>query len=406
MVEANCVEIKNCRLCSGELVEFFNVGNSPLANDLVKDSSESAGEFPLRLMRCLDCNCHQLGHDINPDILYRNYAYATSKGLEKHFRNYALKVTNLLGLSEGDKILEIGGNTGLLCQEFKKIGFESINVDPSVNLTKISSDSGVSTYCDYFSEEFADNFKLKNTSVSLVCANNSMAHSNDFNGIVRGIKKILKPNGYLVMEVAYLPSTIKNSDIGQIYRDHFYMFHLQTLRESFSRLGMSVTDVEYLPDIQCGSVRVYVRNSQNVSASSRVSDMTEQEIVFFNSEDYIKFKDRVQNIKNRTLEFLEINKDKNIALIGVTAKIATIIKYFGIKDYFYAAFDDAPLKVNKLVPGTEITIFPMSELPNSGAEICFLGAYNFAEFIMGRFKDLGFIWVQPLPEFKIYENIF
>lgn len=399
----NCIEITGCRLCgSKELSEYISFGDTPLANDLVENINERQAEYPLIVVRCNSCLCHQLRHDIDPDILFKNYLYATSKGLEKHFKDYALTVSNNLGLSEGHAVIEIGGNTGMLCEEFKRLGFNAINIEPAKNIARLSERNGIITYCDFFSSDFANSFLKKHSQVDLVVSNNVFAHSPNISDMVDGVKKILRAGGYFVMENAYLLETIQNNDAFQIYGEHYFYHCIASLVKMFTAKGMTVTNVEF-NDAQCGSFRLFVYNGSKFSLIQPiVYDIVKFEFDFFDSLNYSEFGKRVSELKNTVVDYLELNKDKKIALVGVPAKVALMIRYFDIEKYFFAAFEDAPLKVGKLVPGTSIRIRSMGELKESGAEIAYIGAYNFSQFIMDRFKDLNIEWAQPLPEFKIH----
>ena len=394
--------IDACRLCGSEtLIPFIDFGDVPLANNYLAPGEVSEGRFPLEIVRCGGCRGHQLKHDVNPEILFKNYLYITSKGLETHFKNYASSVTTLLGLGEYDHVLEVGGNTGLLCQEFKKLGMEVTNVEPAENIAKISVDNGIKTYNNFFGSEFAESYLQTNKPVDLVVSNNVMAHSPTVSDMVDGIKAILKPGGVFVMENAYFFDTLRNNDFGQFYHEHYHYHCITSLYIFFKKRGMTLYDVAF-NDAQCGSFRIFVRNAANVVPAQSVSLAMWRELDYFHSDRYSMFGHRIEKLRVVINNFLVERLYKKIAFVGVPAKAALLIHRFGLQSDFFAAFDDAPLKCGRTIPGTKIVIRPMSELKTSGAEIAFLGAYNFADFIIDRFKDLDITWVTPLPEFKVY----
>ena len=80
---------KKCVLClKGEIKIFVNLGNSPLANNLIssKDLNKKEKKYPLVLGKCKKCNHVQLHSLVNPKNMFDNYLYLSSASstLEKH----------------------------------------------------------------------------------------------------------------------------------------------------------------------------------------------------------------------------------------------------------------------------------------------------------------------------------
>src|SRR6266403_1709229 len=75
-----------CLCCNGDLVPLIDFGDMPLVNTYnVKE------KFPLRVNRCVKC-CHlQLHEFVDPNVLYRDYAYCSGTGRTAldYFRDFA-----------------------------------------------------------------------------------------------------------------------------------------------------------------------------------------------------------------------------------------------------------------------------------------------------------------------------
>src|ERR1035437_10251900 len=61
-----------------KLIEVFDLGVHPLANDFCKEGEPHAGYAPLKVMFCPRCSLAQLSVVVDPAILYSHYAYVTS----------------------------------------------------------------------------------------------------------------------------------------------------------------------------------------------------------------------------------------------------------------------------------------------------------------------------------------
>ena len=102
-----------CRACgSSDLTEVFNFGKAmPLANDWSKPDGERKGFVPLRVLFCRACTLAQLGETVDPEILYRDYLYVTSKSetMMRHFDRLTKDITSENGAGS---LLEVGANDG------------------------------------------------------------------------------------------------------------------------------------------------------------------------------------------------------------------------------------------------------------------------------------------------------
>jgi hypothetical protein len=69
--------IENCRICSGNLVNVFNLGKQPLANSLNKKKNDKEKFFFLELVYCKKCKVVQLSQTINKSSLFKNCIWNT-----------------------------------------------------------------------------------------------------------------------------------------------------------------------------------------------------------------------------------------------------------------------------------------------------------------------------------------
>src|ERR1035437_4437329 len=119
--EARRKPMRYCLACgSGLLVTYLDLGRQPLANDYHQGDVELA-KFPLGINRCENCYHSQLTHAVDPDQLFRDYAYVsgTSNTLSAYFDEFVEKVEKE---SQHNKlrVLDIAGNDGSLLAKFAK----------------------------------------------------------------------------------------------------------------------------------------------------------------------------------------------------------------------------------------------------------------------------------------------
>ena len=386
-------EIKFCRLCGSKNLEpLFDFGNVSLANDLVKvGENRKSLESPLVVVRCEDCFAVQLKHTVDPIVLFKNYSYLTPPNFDSHFKEYAKTVSSHLKLKKGEPVIEIGGNTGLLCSHFKKLGYDPINVEPCLQIANIAREKGIKIYHGFFDKQTARRLKGAHTGiVKLIVATNVLAHV-DLDVVMEGVKEILHDDGILVMENAYLPKSIEFKDMFQVYAEHLMYYTLTPLKKYFHKHGYNLFRVEF-NDIQLGSFRAYIGKRCDHISIKRALEWEEKN--GFNSiERYKLFIKEVENLKNKLYNFL-INVD-DISIYGVTAKVVLLLKYIGFNKFKYA-IDDSKIKVNHFIPGTNIEIKSSDFFRKNPTKYCLLGAYNFEKDIIKAHTWYKGTWINPL----------
>ena len=106
------------------LTNVISLTPTPPGNDFLNKEELGRDEpvYPLDLYFCEGCHHVQLGHVVDPQILYqKNYTYvsATSALFVNHLKSYATEMVDRFGLQSGDLVADIGSNDGNLLSNFK-----------------------------------------------------------------------------------------------------------------------------------------------------------------------------------------------------------------------------------------------------------------------------------------------
>ena len=68
-----------CRGCLGEdLFSGLDLGELPIANELLKSIQGSLEKFPLHLRVCSECGLGQVADVVTPERIFRDYRYLSS----------------------------------------------------------------------------------------------------------------------------------------------------------------------------------------------------------------------------------------------------------------------------------------------------------------------------------------
>ena len=382
----------NCRCCgSKKLKRVLSLGYQPLANNLLDNKNDKSKLYPLELNVCEECfNC-QLSVSVNSEEMFSNYLYqsSTSKTFREHFKKAAKNYIKEFKLDKGSYIIDVGSNDGIGLKPFLDLGFKNIQgIEPAKNLADLANKNGINTFHGYLDDKATNPIK---NGADLLLASNVFAHSDDLKSMAESMKKLIKPDGKIVIEVQYLLNTIRDLTFDNIYHEHTNYWSLSTLNKFLKSLDLIVFKVERI-NTHGGSIRVYVCQNQNISIDNSVNQLLAEEEAsgLMKLATYINFGKSIQNLKKNVVNNLKKlkKKHKNIVGYGAPAKATTSLNFFNIKNEIDFIIEDNKLKHEKYMPGVNIPIISKDKLKLKNPLILVL-AWNFFDEIKKNNKDLA-----------------
>ena len=241
----------SCRSCGASCRSIIPLGLLPLANALLL-SVENIEEHRcnLEVMLCDNCGLAQLRDLIDPKDLFSEYVYFSSNS-ETMLKFVADLVGRILPELPGNPfIVEIASNDGYLLKNYVKAGIRVLGIDPAhmaKNIAKVANEDGIPTLCHFFGEELAAQLASEGKEADVIHANNVMAHVPDINGFIGGVKTLLKPNGYAVIEVPYFLDLVKKLEFDTIYHEHVFYFTVKALSLAFTSHELEIYDLVAMP---------------------------------------------------------------------------------------------------------------------------------------------------------------
>jgi hypothetical protein len=385
------MRIEKCPISgSTKSVEYLNLGNVPLVNNLCATREESLNceRFPLAIQFFPESKLTCLTEVVNKDDLFLNYLYKS--GVNKPYLDHCAKMFDDLikihPIGHDDVIVDVGGNDGSLLREFKKKNPYPlcVNVDCSHSFVAENEESGICYDMEYFCED-----TYLPSKADIILSTNVFQHTEPIRSFVRGIEKNLWDSGIWCLEFPYVLTTLAADNYDQVYHEHVYYYCLKNIVDLLSQEGMRVINVSY-HDMHAGTLRVI-----SVKESSfRLPDNTV--LSFLNlektlTEEYcIKWGKRAQE-KIREFQFFIhalLMEGKTIWGFGAAAKGCVFLNSCEINDSMIPyIIDDTPFKQGKFVPGTGIEVVSRIALKASQPDYILILAHNFKDYIIESLKD-------------------
>lgn len=400
-----------CRICAGSVRECLDLGPQPISNTYPESVSDRAlPYFRLAVGVCTTCAMVQQTEQVPAQSMYgAEYPFRTSTStrMSEHFRDTAQGFVSELSRIPDPFFVEIGCNDGTLLGQVAGTGIRQLGVDPAGDAAEAAERSGARVVVDYFGETSAKSVRARHGTADVVYSANTISHIGALDEVFRGLDLLLSQDGVFVIEDRYLADIVEGTYFDQIYDEHIYLFSVRSVDNLASLFGLELVDVERL-GTHGGSMRYTIsrRGARPVSSSVAEALAEEERAGLGVPETYVRFGQRVENIRAELVGLLQDLRTKGASVVGyaATSKSATVLNYCGIgPDLLPFVCDSTPEKQGRLTPGSWIPIRP-PEAFVPYPDYALLFAWNHAEEIMSKeraFSEGGGRWITYVPEVRV-----
>ena len=359
-----------CRGCLGNnLFSALDLGDLPIANELLLTSESQIEKFPLHLKICSDCGLGQVADVVTPERIFRDYRYLSS--MSTTFMNHASDFVNQRfheGLFlPGDWVLEIASNDGYLLKNFLKRGVRAIGIEPALNVAEISRKLGVETISEFFSSALAKDLLTKFGCPKLIIANNVMAHVPDLRDFMAGLSVLCGPDTQISIENPSIANILVGMQFDTIYHEHYSYLSASSVSRISKNFGLQLYKVDEL-SIHGGSNRYWLNKPSNGnSIDPSVNRVTNFEIDkgLFDLQEWTNYSAKVSDILKNFLTWLRSGRENNSRIYGygAAAKASTILNSIDVDSNLLIAVADLSLeKQQRFMPPRGIKIIAPQDL--------------------------------------------
>jgi SAM-dependent methyltransferase len=407
----------DCRMCAGtDLQKVMALTPTPPGNDFLSEHELARPEpaYPLDLYFCRDCHHLQLGHVVDPRILYqKDYTYVsgTSPVFVDHLRRYAADMIARFGLTPASLVADIGSNDGTCLRFFKEGGMRVLGVDPATEIARRATAAGIETVGDFFSDALAVRLRDRCGPAAFITSHNACAHIDHLDRVMRGVHHWLADDGVFVLEVGYLLDVYENTWFDTIYHEHLDYHTVAPFRALFARVGLAPFSVQRVSP-QGGSIRVFAQKAGGPHASDGSIEAliaAERKAGLDRPETFVEFGRRIDRLGEQLRSVIGSLKARgsSIAGYGAPTKATTLMSHFrlGARELDFIV-DDNPLKQGLFSPAAHIPVLPPDELYRRRPDYVLILAWNFAAPIMqvhNRYAAEGGRFIVPMPVPRIAE---
>lgn len=411
-----------CRISNKKLEIIKDFGNLCLSHfkDKLSDAIPSA---PLRIGFNKDSNLFQLAETVDRDLMYRKYWYRSGTNIT--MTNQLIDVVNTIPTwrkyQDNDLILDIGCNDGTLLKNIKSNKkIIKVGMDPAKNLENIGNKECDYHLADYFS---ADKFyNLTDGRQANIITSIAMFYDlDDPNSFVKDIYNSLKDDGVWILQLSYTPLMFIQNAFDNIVHEHIEYYSLLSIEKLLNNNGFNISDIE-LNNTNGGSCKIIASKMINKLKDINIFDKDigkyrlnslrnyENKLNINSSQSFLEFVQRIENLKNKTIELLQkLKKEGKIVIgYGASTKGNTLLQYYGIDNNLIEAIAERQeVKFGKFTPGSNIQIISEEKMREIKPDYLFILPWHFINEFRVReseFLKNGGKLIVPLPELEIIEN--
>lgn len=403
----------NCVSCGHTGLEpVLDLGRMPKSDGLVSEALlEREPRYPLQLGFCPECTLVQLLETPPPHEMFgAEYLYFSSfsRDLLEHSRANASELIERLDLGPDSLVVEPASNDGYMLRNFAEKGIQVLGVEPAPKQAQTARGNGIETLNEFFSADLAGRLSDEGRRADLIIANNVVAHVEDQKDFVKGLRRLVKDDGQIVVEFPYVRDLIDHGEFDTIYHEHRCYFSVASADALFRQQGLYINDVRRVP-IHGGSLRLYINPFEARSEAVTQILAEEQELGMTTFDYYAGFADRVEAFRSAARSLIGGLKaeGKRIAAYGAAAKGTILLNYLGLNggalDY---VVDKNVHKHGKFMPGVGLQIHDPSRLTEDKPDYVVILPWNFRDEIINQehqYRQAGGRFIVPIPDLEIVQ---
>lgn len=402
------------------MTELFSLGEL-YVSDFLKDGEQPRGdrvELKLILDKYGEARLKEVAR---MDTMYGKYWYRSGINftMKRELKDIVDSINRIYKLSSYGIWLDIACNDGTLLSfvspDIIRIGIDPCDesyMDESVKVSDLIIQ-------DYFSANsyFSSIYGYRKADVITSIA--MFYDVEDRDKFLKDVYEVLDDNGLWVLQLSYTPLMIKQLAFDNICHEHVYYYSLISLRKLLNTHGFDIMDCQ-LNDVNGGSFRVYVMKTianKELFGSQPYRDVCNMRLESLAIYEYgldmdcvctwNKFFDRIKELKETTVEFIEraVSKGKTVMGYGASTKGNTLLQYFGLDNTLIKAIAERnPSKHGLRTVGTNIPIISEEDMRKEQPDYLLVLPWHFINEFKEReseYINKGGRFIVPCPKFEI-----
>jgi len=401
--------------------KLFSLGDLYVSDFINVDSDARAGKHDMTLVIDERYGAARLEKCTPIHSMFGKYWYRSGVNttMKNELKGIVESVQSVHKLNDGDLWLDIACNDGTLLS-YVPNNIKKLGIDPAEDSFKEESSKIADEIIqDYFTLESFKRSKFKKKKASVVTCIAMFYDLDEPVDFLKDVSKVMEDDGLFIIQMSYTPLMIKQLAFDNICHEHVYYWGLTSMQKLLNKAGLKVVDAQ-VNDVNGGSFRLYIKKKKsNVTSFAtapyrdvcnvRVESLAkwEKSLKLDKKEIWLDFFNRIETLKEQTVNFIKEEKAKGkvICGYGASTKGNTLLQYFGLDNTLIDAIAErSHYKFGLKTIGTNIPIKSEEDVRAMNPDYMLVLPWHFiSEFIKreNEFLSKGGKFIVPCPTFEI-----
>jgi hypothetical protein len=366
-----------CQSChSAEVHLLRDFGPHPICNRFLTDPKSQELLHPMRIGQCHACGLVQNIDPVPAAELVPGVEWITYGEPEGHLDAVAETLAALPGLSPGSVFAGVSFKDDTLLSRMATRGFKTWRLTLAEDFKVTRKGCGAETIQARIKPEFSREIVSRRGLADVAITRHIFEHAFDLRSYLKGMHTLVRPGGYVVIEVPDCTLAFDKHDITTLWEEHLVYFTPVTFRRAVTSEPAALVDYQCHPYPFENCLVAITRVPSNTAPEEPGPTALADELARATG-----FAAAYSETRSRTRSFLEnYRKEKGkIALFGAGHLACTWVQLLGLADLIEFVADDNPHKQGLYMPGSRIPIRGSSALATDGVKLALLCASPEAE---------------------------
>jgi hypothetical protein len=362
-----------CLLCRASTVTpLLDFGRQPVSTHFQVDSGSIAAEHDLAFGLCSSCGVGQLLKPFPYRALVPPFDWITYREPERHLDMVVDQVCALPGVGVDAVIAGISYKDHTTLERFRARGFEQIwCIDPRADLGATDPNANIETVHGILTPELAEAIASKRGLADVLIVRHIVEHAEVPWRFLQALCKLLRPGGYLVVEVPDCAANLVHQDYTMVWEEHTLYFTPESFAAIMPAAGCSSLGVDVHP---------YVFENCLVQIGRAIVGDQRQPVAAPDLPLARRYADAFPRWSAAYRNFLdEAGRRGQVALYGAGHLTCAFVNFHGLADRLAFVVDDTRPKQGLFLPKCNLPIRPRVALDPARVPLCLFGLAPEAE---------------------------
>jgi hypothetical protein len=360
----------NCQVCRSSVLQpGLDVGAHPVSSHFAKSAGAKEAAFPMALGQCANCGAIGLLAPVPHSALVPPYDWLFAREPEDHLDRVAGQLAALPGITSNSVIAGLTSKDDTTLDRFRKLGFDRVwRVDLARDLGIANPCANIETVQKLTTPATMQDVAASHGAADILLVRHIIEHAEDLGTFVEGCAALVKPGGYIVVELPDCTTSLRLADYAMIWEEHALYFVPETFAGVLAYGGFETvrTDIYPLPFENCIVEIARKTGKPHTPLPTAAGRATLGQL-----ENYAtRWQPAAADLRSKLTGWRKTRGP--LALFGAGHLACAFVNYHGLADLIEFVADDTPQKQGLYLPGSRLPIVPSQRLLDDGVTLALL----------------------------------